>query len=198
MNRCDGGGNRVEFVLVHRVRMHGIVLPISILFKIPIWAGIKRLLFGIQKPYFICFVVCIWWGIEYFRMIYFSPDIRIFVHNLKVGDPCFVDTSYLYERQQTLNNVCTNLMPMIADFQPNKITIRDVLQEVSHFQNDCSCPFPNVHIQDVLQNLDRSGSLSNVTNVGFTDTFDLCSGGGGNGDDCKCARFYLYPVRSGL
>ena len=154
-----------------------------ILFRMPWWSGIKRYLFGVQKPHFICVVVAIWWGIEYFRGIWYSPDIRLFVNNLRAGDPCFVDADYLLERQYTLNSICEELMPMKPQFEASTLTVIDVLREIQHFDTDCNCGFPNQYLSQVKQ-----AFMSNATYVGFTDTLDLCDGGyefDGDNDKCK-------------
>lgn len=150
-----------------------------ILFRMPVWTGIKRLLFGVQKPYFICFVVAVWWGLEYFRGIWLSPDIRLFVNNLRAGDPCFVDVDYLLERQMVLNDICAEIMPMAPEFRSSALTVFDVIREVQLFVDSCSCPFPKEHVSQITQ-----AFLSNATEIGFDVPIDLCDDG--YAADCKC------------
>jgi hypothetical protein len=150
-----------------------------ILFRMPIWAGVKRFLFGVQKFYFICFVVAVWWGVEYFRGIWFSPDIRLFINNLRVGDPCFVDADYLLERQMVLNEICEELMPMAPQFRSSALTVVDVLREVQQFADSCDCSFPNEHVSQLGQAI-----MSNASDIGFNLTMDLC-GNSGSASDCK-------------
>jgi hypothetical protein len=114
-----------------------------ILFRVPYWIGIKRLLFGVQKPYFICCVVALWWGIEYFQTLWYSPDLRLFMINLRSGDPCYVDANYMSDRQSVLNKVCEELSPMAPQFAASVITITDVLYEVAIFRNSCNCKSPS-------------------------------------------------------
>jgi hypothetical protein len=179
-----------------------------ILFRIPVWSGIKRFLFGVQKPYFICIVVAAWyvqqhshdgiyttflgrlfiqfshgvsyrWGVEYFRGIWYSPDIRLFVNNLRSGDPCFVDADYLLERQFVLNDVCEQLVPMVPTFQSSAITVIDTLKEVMHFGDDCNCQFPNQHLSGI-----RDAFLDNISSIGFDIPMDIC-GDRSSAGECK-------------
>lgn len=149
-----------------------------ILFRIPVWSGIKRFLFGVQKPYFICIVVATWWGLEYFRGIWYSPDIRLFVNNLRAGDPCYVDADYLLERQWVLNDICEELMPMVPQFRSSALTVIDVLREVAYFTDSCDCPFPNQYLPMVTE-----AFLANSSNLGFSTAINVCEDN--SREDCE-------------
>lgn len=131
---------------------------------------------GLHSP-FLCFQA--WWGVEYFRGIWYSPDIRLFVNNLRSGDPCFVDADYLLDRQWVLNGVCEELVPMVPQFRSSAITVVDTLREVMHFDEDCSCPFPNQYMSGI-----QKAFLENASSIGFDLPIDVC-GGGNTGGDCK-------------
>jgi hypothetical protein len=149
-----------------------------VLFRMPYWVAIKQFMFGVQKPFFIVSVVSIWWGLEYFQNLWYSPDIRLFLNNLRAGDPCFVDGEYLIERQKVLNSVCRELIPLEPEWHESVFTISDVLEEVKHFANDCNCSFPNVFLAQLPQLLMKSASY-----IGFNVTLDLCQGDD-DGKDC--------------
>ena len=140
------------------------------LFRAPYWVSIKQLFFGIQKPYFILSVVAAWWGVEYFRELWNSPDIQLYLNNLRVGDPCFVNTDYLLERQKILNEFCESLVPLESQWNSSALTALDVLQEVEHFVDDCDCPFPNQYVSEWRESV----SALNATMYGFAET-NLCN-----------------------
>ena len=76
-------------------------------------------------------------------------------------------------------------MPMKPQFITSAITSIDVIKEIQHFDQDCNCGYPNQFLQQISQ-----AFMYNATNLGFTNTLDLCSNGhgsnGGNYDDqCK-------------
>lgn len=150
-----------------------------VLFRMPYWIYIKRFLFGVQKPYFICFVLAAWWGYEYLRSVWYSPDLQILLTNLRLRDPCFVDLSYLVERQETVNNLCQELMPLERQFNASVITVTDVLKEVSFFSDSCSCPFPNQHLSNVTSSWN---AIYNYTTeeMGLTVAMNICGNAGDN------------------
>ena len=158
-----------------------------ILFRMPWWSGMKRLLFGVQKPYFICFVVAVWWGIEYFRALWYSPDIRLVVYNMRSGDPCFMDADYLLSRQMLLNDMCSELMPMAPQFQSSLFTISDVLREVEYFATSCGCGLPAQHVSQLSEIFDQNISLA----LGFNNTFEICDDESYN---CKYFHCHLLTV----
>jgi len=144
-----------------------------VLFRMPHWVTLKQFLFGVQKPFFIVSVVAVWWGLEYFENLWLSPDIRLFLNNVRVGDPCFVNTGYLVERQEVLNQVCQDLIPLEPQWNASALTANDVLTEISHFVQDCGCDYPNKHLSNWTANF---GS-SNLKSIGFNQSFRTCSEG---------------------
>ena len=166
-----------------------------ILFRMPYWISIKRFLFGVQKPYFICFVLCVWWGIEFLRQVYYSPDFWLFLNNLRLGDPCFVDADYLMERQKIFNEVCQELAPLEPEFDESVMTITDVLRGVDFFSDSCNCAFPNQYTSRLMSNeYTRSAVnnsvlasvISNLTTmaaIGFNQTMEFCNGN--DGESCN-------------
>lgn len=145
-----------------------------ILFRMPYWIATKRLLFGVQKTHFICFVLAVWWGVEYFRSVWYSPDLQVFLSNLRIGDPCFVDPDYLLERQNVLNAVCQELIPLEPEFNQSAITVHDVLQEVHLFSNGCNCSFPNQYLSNVTSSMVSNKTIASVlSEIGFNQTMSL-------------------------
>lgn len=153
------------------------------LFRAPHWVALKQFFFGAQKHYFIIFVLSFWWGAEYFRKLWYSPDIRLYLNNLRVGDPCFVDMEYLMERQSILNEYCEALVPLEPQWNSSLLTSIDVLVEVEHFTNDCDCPFPNEHLGQWKDSLVGT----NVTEFGFSPVNTMCASKKDMvfGDECK-------------
>lgn len=111
-----------------------------VLFRPPFSEFIRIYLFGAHKLTFILFVICVWWGVEYFQMVMISPEIKLYLRNLR--DPCFLDGDYVLTRQNKVNAVCKDLVPMEGAWQRSMLTIQHVLIEASHFINTCSCAFP--------------------------------------------------------
>jgi len=145
-----------------------------ILFRMPYWISVKWFLFGVQKTHFICFVLAVWWGVEYFRSVWYSPDLQVFLSNLRIGDPCFVDPDYLLERQKVLNTVCQELIPLEPEFNQSAITVHDVLQEVHLFSNRCNCSFPNQYLSDVTSSMVSNNTIASVlSEIGFNQTMQL-------------------------
>ena len=157
-----------------------------ILFRMPYWISIKRFLFGVQKPYFICFVLCVWWGVEFLSQVYYSPDFHLFLNNLRLGNPCFVDVDYLMERQQILNEVCQKLMRLQPDFDASVMTVRDVLREVDFFSDSCNCPFPNHYTSQLATSLQNiTANLTAMAAMGFNQTMEFCSNDNDGSGECK-------------
>lgn len=115
-----------------------------VLFRPPLREFVRIYLFGVHKLTFILFVVCVWWGVEYFQMVFLSPNVRLYLRNLR--DPCFLDGDYVFTRQQIVNDVCKDLVPMEAAWQRSIVTIQQVLVEATYFMNSCSCAFPLVDL----------------------------------------------------
>jgi hypothetical protein len=111
-----------------------------VLFRPPFSEFIRIYLFGAHKMTFILFVVCVWWGVEYFQMVLLSPEIRLYLRNLR--DPCFLDGDYVFTRQKIVNDACKDLVPMEGAWQRSIVTIQNVLVEASHFISTCGCSFP--------------------------------------------------------
>jgi len=146
-----------------------------ILFRMPYWIAIKRFLFGVQKPYFICFVLCVWWGFEFLSQVYYSPDFWLFLQNLRLGDPCFVDADYLMERQQVFNRVCQELTPLQAGFNASVLTVQDVIKEVKVFDESCDCPFPNLYSSQLFDSILMNTTSDGMTALGFDEPIEFCN-----------------------
>lgn len=160
-----------------------------VLFRMPYWTQIKRFVFGVQKPFFIVTAVAIWWGVEYFQAIWYSPDIQLFINNLRAGDPCFVDGEYLVERQHTLNDICEEIVPLEPQWNASALTVQDVLTEVKYFASACECPFPG----EFLSKVASLGVLTmgNASEMGFGSVADFCASENGT-DSCKFYTMRLF------
>jgi hypothetical protein len=110
-----------------------LVFPVSLVLVRPPEEFIRIYLYGAHKRItFILFVVCVWWGVEYFQMVRLSPEIRLYLRNLRY--PCFLDGDYVFTRQKIVNHICKDLVPMEGAWQRSIVTIQDVFVEASHLR----------------------------------------------------------------
>lgn len=116
-------------------------------------------------------VLAIWWFYDKFSKLLDTPQIEVFLHNLKAGDPCFLDGTYIAERQQMLSNLCNKLIPLLEqEFGMAVNTTTNILDAVKIFvTTDCACPFPQENL--VVMNKEALGQAE-MSEIGFTRTIE--------------------------
>mmetsp|Transcript_8665 Transcript_8665/g.9563 ORF Transcript_8665/g.9563 Transcript_8665/m.9563 type:complete len:803 (+) Transcript_8665:57-2465(+) len=145
-----------------------------VLFRAPILETIRSYLFGIHKLTFIAVMIAVWWGVEYFHAVFDLPSVRLYLQNLRLGEPCFLDSDFLQKRQEIFSNVCGDLLPMEEDWETSSSTINQVLMEVGFFVDSCDCSFPN----QKLSNFQSPGNITaeNAGILGFNREIAAISG----------------------
>lgn len=141
-----------------------------VLFRPPMGTIIRTYLFGMHKFTFIVMVVAVWWGVEYFHGVFSLPSVQLYLKNLRLGEPCFLDSDFLERRQEIFNDVCEEMLPMEKEWENSFSTIDQVLVEVGFFMDSCDCPYPNKTLP-TLTTPDYI-SIEDASVIGFTREID--------------------------
>lgn len=138
-----------------------------VIFRLPRWIAVKRLLFGADQTMFIIVFVSSIWIFTYLRDHLISPDFRIALANLINGDPCYLDGKYMFNRYQVVDDLCDKLLPLQPDFARRMQTIPAILNEIDEFAKaSCrSCKFP---MRSMFALNTENFPLSEVGPLGFT------------------------------
>ena len=121
-----------------------------LLHRSPIRSMANRFFLGVNRYQFIGLVLILWWTFEYYGLVWFSPQLKLYAINM-LRDPCFVDADYWVERQGALADVCRPLLDHTNVFTTYGTAIQHMVREAELFVSDCcaSGPFPYLRLQEL-------------------------------------------------
>mmetsp|Transcript_28241 Transcript_28241/g.46773 ORF Transcript_28241/g.46773 Transcript_28241/m.46773 type:complete len:757 (+) Transcript_28241:223-2493(+) len=162
-------------------------------FRLPYTIAAKNFTFGAQKGVFMIMVIAIWWLYDKLSGLLQSPEIQLFLNNLRAGDPCFLvcihwivllcpftsakphskfyqDGEYIVKRQDLLANICNALLPLEPEVNVAVNTTTNIINEVEIFVDpDCGCAYPGVNLKAMSTGITEF-SQALMKSIGFTRT----------------------------
>lgn len=134
-----------------------------ILHRSPIRSMWNRFFLGVNKYQFIFVVVAFWWLFEYYDLIWFNPQLRLYAVNM-LRDPCFVDSDYVLQRQSALDATCNELLLHVNNFHTYRPALHHMTMEANLFVDECCPTFP----YENLGNLESPSFEEDIwTRLGF-------------------------------
>lgn len=141
------------------------------LFVAPMYLQAQQVIFGNT---FLIGVFALWSGVQYVNSVIRSPGFQQYFQNL-ISDPCFLDETFMQERNDIIENVCETLTEMENNWTNEKIRISSILSEVKVFQDNCSCvsPYINLAAVETLDSIPSNKQEADEIGFGQEWTFDV-------------------------